>query len=152
MGDKAGSAAFFAQAARYYWTFYGQLAAGQAGLSEIRLGADPAVSEADSGRFEASELVQAARILAQLGERDLVRVFVLYADDGLTAPADFVQLVDLARANNDPDLTLRVVRTAAQKGVAMPTRGYPLRAAPDVATSAEPALILAITRQAAEAS
>lgn len=42
---------------------------------------------------------------------------------------------------------MRTVRRLAQKGFILFERGYPLRATPDVPTSAEPAFILAITRQ-----
>lgn len=147
LGDRPNAKAYYAQAARYPWTFYGQLAAGQDDQAVLKLDADPAVTPADRAHFNGLELVQAAGILADLGEHDLLRTFVLFTDDSLTSPADFAQLADLAKAAGDQDLALRVARTAAQRGVIMPVRGYPVRAPPDVTTSAEPALILAITRQ-----
>lgn len=148
MGDRSGAQAFYAAGAKFYWTFYGQLAAERAGLAQIRLDADPVVTAQDRSRFEANELVQAARMLAAAGEIDLFNAFVLYIDDTLTSPADFAQLVDLAKTYGRQDLVMRVVRAAAQKGIVLPERGYPVRPAePFAVAAAEPALVFGVTRQ-----
>jgi soluble lytic murein transglycosylase-like protein len=60
------------------------------------------------------------------GARDQVRVFVLYIDDQLPSAEEEALLVDLASGYGDPDLAMRAVRTAAQRGFTLPERGYPL--------------------------
>jgi soluble lytic murein transglycosylase len=146
MNDPDGAQAFYRQGAKYAWTFYGQLAAEKAGIP-IVLGVDPQITPLDRSRFDGRETVQAARILAEIGEKDLFRVFVLSIDDNLPTPGEYELLVDMARSYGDLDLGMRVVRTAAQKGYLLPDRGYPLRTPPQVASSAETALIFGITRQ-----
>ena len=146
MGDKAGAQTFYAQGARYFTSFYGQLAAGKAGIKQISLDRDPVPSPADRARFEGREQIQAARILAEAGERDLFRAFVLAIDDTLPNAEEAALLIDLAKGYGDQDLAMRVVRASATRGFILFERGYPLRTPPG-GGSAEPALILAITRQ-----
>ena len=146
MKDPAGAQSYYAQGARFFTTFYGQLAAEKAGVTEISLGRDPAITSADRARFEGREQVQAARLLAEAGEKDLFRGMVLFLDDTLPNAEESGLLVDLARSYGDQDLAMRVVRASATRGFILPERGYPLRTPPQ-GGSAEPALILGIVRQ-----
>lgn len=146
-GDEAAAQAWYQQGARHIGAFYGQLAAERAGLRTLTLPAEPPPTEADRQRFESYPLVQAARRLAEAGESALFRAFVMHLDDQLTLPADFALLVDLARNQGMQDLSMHVARTAAQKGVILPERAYPVRPVPAVPGQPDPAFVLAITRQ-----
>ncbi len=145
-GDEEAAMDFSADGARFSSSFYGQLAAERAGVDKIKLGHDPAPSAADRARFNGRELVQAVRMLSQAGQRDLVRSFVLVTAETLPKGEESALLVDLAQSLGDQDLAMRVVRTSAQRGFLLPERGYPIRT-PPIASSAEPAFILSITRQ-----
>ena len=148
LGDEIAAKDFYAQAANYSTTFYGQLAAEQAGLGEFSIGRDPVPTADDKARFEGRETVQAARLLASLGEDNLFRSFVLSIDDTLPNAEEYALLVDLARSWGDQDLSMRVVRVAAQHGYVLPERGYPLAATPTRdAGSPELALVYGIIRQ-----
>lgn len=125
-GDLIAAQAFYSEGARYITTFYGQLAAEKAGLKELRLEPDPVITAADRARFYGREQVRAARILADIGARDLFRSLVLYIDDMLPTAQESALLVDLARGYGDQDLAMRAVRTAAQRGFILTERGYPL--------------------------
>ena len=125
-GDPIAAQAFYSEGARHITTFYGQLAAEKAGLTEIRLDRDPVITQADRARFHGRELVRAARMLADIGARDQFRAMVLYIDDNLPNAEESALLVDLARGYGDQDLGMRAVRTAAQRGFILPERGYPL--------------------------
>ena len=125
-GDQIGAKSFYSEGARHITTFYGQLAAEKAGLTELRLDKDPIVTQADRTRFEGRELVRAVRMMAQIGARDQFRVFALYIDDVLPNAEETALLVDLARGYGDQDTAMRAVRTAAQRGFILPERGYPL--------------------------
>ena len=146
-GDSAAAQGFYAAGAHFQTAFYGQLAAEKAGIHTISLGDDPRVTAADRKAFEAGDLIRATRLLAELGERDLFRSFVLsIADNPADAPS-CAQLVDLARSYGDQDLAMRAVRSCAQHGFVLPERGYPLRAAPIAPEAAEAAMVFGITRQ-----
>jgi len=146
-GDQVQAVAFYSEAGRYYTTFYGQLAAEKAGQQQISLGRDPVPTAADMARFEGRDVVRAIRILSGMDEHDLYRNFVLAAAEDMPTPEEYALLVDLARNYGDQDLSMRVVRAAAQHGVILPERGYPLRGTSLLAGTAEPAIVFSLTRQ-----
>ncbi len=144
-GDKVSSAAFYERAAHFNTTFYGMLAAEKVG-QRLTLPPDPEITAQARATFEGRDAVQATRLLFDYGQRELFRVFVLNLDDILPTAEDEAQLVDLARNYGDMDTSMRAARAAAQRGFVLPQRAYPVRNAPD-GGAAEPALVLAITRQ-----
>ncbi|WP_293375161.1 lytic transglycosylase domain-containing protein [Phenylobacterium sp.] len=144
-GDKAAADAFYGQAAQYSTTFYGMLASEKIGR-RLTLASDPIITPQARSAFEDSDPIAATRLLYDYGERDLYKVFVLNLDDIQTTVEDEAQLVDLARGYGDMELSMKVARAAAQHGFILPQRAYPMREAPD-GGAAEPALVLAITRQ-----
>jgi soluble lytic murein transglycosylase len=146
-GDQAAAKAYYSEGGKYYTAFYGQLAAEKAGVTQIVLPKDPVPSADDRARFENRDLVRASRMLADSGERDLFRAFVLVVDDNLPNVEELALLVDMARLYGDQDLSMRVVRAGAQRGLYLTERGYPLRQPPAVYGAPEPALVHAIIRQ-----
>lgn len=145
-GERQASQAFYRQAARYNTVFYGLLAAEKTD-GMLRLEPDPPITHAERARFESQDLVRAMRILQQMGERNLYRVFALHYDDISESRADIALLVDMTRAYGDQDASMKVVRGAAQRGYILTERGYPLRAFARSPDMPEMALILGITRQ-----
>jgi soluble lytic murein transglycosylase len=145
-GDKAASADFYARAAQYYSCFYGMLAAEKLG-QRLTLPGDPVITPQARATFEGREAVQATRLLFDYGQRDLFRSFVLSLDDILPTVEDEAQLIDLARNYGEMDVSMRAGRAAAQRGFILPQRAYPIRNLPEIGGAAEPALVLAITRQ-----
>ncbi|MFZ5670480.1 MAG: lytic transglycosylase domain-containing protein [Pseudomonadota bacterium] len=147
MGDQAAAQAFYAKGAQYITVFYGQLAAEKAGIKSIALPRDPEITQADRARFEGRELVRALRVLYESGAKDTFRVFALHVDDTLPTAAECALLVDLARGYGDQDTGMRAVRTAAQRGMILPERGYPFLPIPYVPGAAESAFVHSISRQ-----
>lgn len=146
-GDAAAAQGFYQRGSKYPTSFYGQLAAEKAGVTTLTLGKDPIPTDADRARFDRRSLVRAARMLAESGERDLFRTFVLTIDDTLPSAEEIALLVDLARYYGDQDLAMRVVRAGAQRGFILVERGYPVVNVPQSPGSAEPAFALSIARQ-----
>jgi len=146
-GEDAAAQRYWSEGAKYYTAFYGQLSAQKIGQNSIVLPSDPTITASDRARFEGRDLVRAARMLADAGETDLFRVFVLAADDTLPSAEELALLVDMARLYGDQDLAMRVVRTGAVRGLYLPERGYPVRNVPQDSGAPEPALIHAIVRQ-----
>lgn len=146
-GDEVGAQIFYEQAARFYTTFYGQLAAAKNGKKDLVLGKDPEITAADRARFEARDSVKAVRLFARLGQKDAVRTFVTGLSEALPNAVEEAQLFDLAHDLGEQDLAMRVVRNAAKRGIILPERGYPVRQPPQLADSAETPLVLGVTRQ-----
>jgi soluble lytic murein transglycosylase len=146
-GDVVAAQLFYEGAARYYTTFYGQLAATKGGKRDLVLGHDPQITSADLARFEARDAVRAIRLFARAANKDAVRTFVIGLSESLPSAVDEAMLVDLARGYGEQELSMRVVRNAAKRGFILPERGYPIRTPPLGADSAEAPLVLSITRQ-----
>lgn len=144
--DARAAEDFYAQGARHQTTFYGQLAAEKLGLP-LTLPSDPTLTDADRARFEGRDVVQAARLFADTGQKDLFRVFALHLDDVVPTTQEAALLVDMIRGYGEQDTSMRAVRAAAQRGLILADRGYPYRSPPQVAGGPEPALVLGITRQ-----
>ena len=144
-GDKTAATDFYTRAAKHSTTFYGMLGAEKIG-QRLTLPADTTITPDAKSRFEGRDSIQATRLLFDYGQRELFRTFVLNLDDILPTAEDEAQLIDLARNYGEMDTSMRAARAAAQRGFILPQRAYPMHSAPD-GGAAEPALILAITRQ-----
>ncbi len=146
-GDAAGARDFYQAGARHIQTFYGQLAAEEAGMTMLTLPADPAITDGDRERFNADEVVRATRILGEVGEQGLMRVFAYHLDDRLPQATDLAQLMDMVLAYGDRFGSMMVGRAASQRGFLLPDRQYPIRIPPQVPGAAPLPFTLAITRQ-----
>jgi soluble lytic murein transglycosylase len=147
MGQASAAKAMYERGAAFNTSFYGQLAAEKAGLTELALPRDPTPTAADRARFEGRELVRAARMLQSAGERDLYRSFVLAIDDTLPNAEEYVLLIDMARNNGDQDLSMRVARVAAQRGYVLADRAYPMLSSIIPEAGPEKAFVFSLIRQ-----
>jgi soluble lytic murein transglycosylase len=146
LGDPIAAQTYYGRGARYYTTFYGQMAAAKAGMTEIDLGRDPVPTAEDRRNFEADELVTASRLLYQAGARDLYRSMLVASVASLPRLVDIAQLIDMANDTGQGDLSMRLARLAAQRGLILPERGFPVRRPPE-SSPVEAALVLGIIRQ-----
>ena len=146
-GDTATAHQRYLEGAEHIQTFYGQLAAEKAGITTLTLPADPVPTEADIARFEADEVVHAARILGETGETSLFRVFAYHLDNTLPGAVDLALLMDMSRGYGEGFTAMMVGRAASQRGYLMPHRQYPMQIPPVVAGAAPLEFTLAITRQ-----
>ena len=146
VGDRTAADDFYAQGAEHLTTFYGQLAAEKLGRP-LAIAHDPVPTDAERAAFEGRDAVQAMRLLADQGQRDLFRVFALHLDDTLPTLVDAALLVDTIRSYGDQDTSMKAARAAAQRGLILFDRAYPFRTPPNVQNAPEPALVLAVTRQ-----
>ena len=147
VGDPVAAQLFYGQAARYFTTFYGQLAAVRSGAPVLTLGRDPEITAADRASFQAREPVRAMRLLTEIGARDTLKVFAADLADTLPTGADEALLVDLVRGTGDQEASMRVVRNAAKRGFILPERGYPVVSAPRGLDAPDPAFVLGVVRQ-----
>ena len=144
--DRVAADAFYDQAAQHGTTFYGQLAAEKLGRRLI-LPRDPVPTAADRAAFEGQDALQAMRLLADQGQRDLFRAFALHLDDTVPTTVEAAMLIDAIRDYGDQDTSMKAARAAATRGLILADRAYPLRTPPSVQGAPEPALVLGVTRQ-----
>jgi soluble lytic murein transglycosylase len=144
-GDRTAAARHFAAAAKHGTTYYGQLAAARSGgRVDLRSADVPADREA-AAAFEKDSRVRAARMLTQIGAKDLVRPFV----DRLTAEAGthhaYRLVAELGASLQRPDLSVRAARKAQIDGILLAEFAYPV--IPLRNGTPEQALVHAIARQ-----
>jgi soluble lytic murein transglycosylase len=145
---------FLARAARFNFTYYGQLAAVRAD-SNATLSLPPTsrVSDEARTRFENRELVRALRLMAEVGARSDFESIAFYLDDALEDPQEIELLAQMAREQAYPRTALRSAKAGLFRNVVAVDAAYPLLDLPPAVQSRsrpEPALVLAIIRQESE--
>ncbi|MGG5808136.1 transglycosylase SLT domain-containing protein [Falsiroseomonas sp. CW058] len=151
-GQDGAARARFATAAAFPTAFYGQLASLALGETPAQLAARinaAALPEPPAevvNRFGARELARAVVTLADLGQSDRARVFLLRMEDLSPDAADRWLIARLAVFIGRRDHAVWVARRSGADGVVLLEDGWPTPF-PTPADGAEPALVNAITRQ-----
>lgn len=137
---------WYARAAGFGQTFYGQLAARKLPGGATRLPTDPVASDADREQLGGRELVTMARYLGQAGDFERTRPFLLRLARLVSAPGETALLAQLAVELKRPDVALTIARRATQNGVTLFDTAFPVV---DLGAtgSIERALALAVSRQ-----
>jgi soluble lytic murein transglycosylase len=146
-GQKQLAATWYGNAAEHSTTYYGQLAAARLGAeAPPRATPEPKPKPEETAAFEKREIVRAARMLAEIGETDRLKSFVLRLSELAKSPAEHVQAAILAEQIGRLDLSVAVAKRAGYAGVPLMLHGYPIVSMPDVGYAERP-LVLAMTRQ-----
>lgn len=137
---------WYARAAGFGQTFYGQLAARKLPGTSAQLPSDPVASATDRQALGGRELVTVARYLGQAGAYERAGPFLLRLARMVTAPGETALLAQLAVELKRPDVALTIARRGAVNGVTLFDASFPVV---DLGStgSIERALALALTRQ-----
>ena len=144
---------WFAVGAEHRATFYGQLSAHELGDdAPPKPTPERRPTDTEQARFDAQEMVRAARLFLAAGDRPRAMNFLMALSDEAKKPIDFAMLAALAESHGRVDLAIAVARRATEAGMPLLVHGYPVTtvpgaATPGVAGTAERPLILAIVRQ-----
>jgi soluble lytic murein transglycosylase len=153
LGRENDARTFLSEAARYPFTYYGQLAAARLGGAMLDLPGATRISDATRARFESRELVRALRLIADIGDRADFESIAFYLDDALDDPDEIEALAEMARARGYARTALRSAKAGLFRNVVAANAAYPILDLPPGATlpgRAEPAFTLAIIRQESE--
>lgn len=126
-GQTVQANSYFEQAAAYPELFYGQLALERLGRP-VPAPATALVqpTPADRAAFEQRDLVQATRLLGQMGAWEDQSVFVRALAESASTPIERALASDLSRQIGRPDLAVWVARNARNDGSPFYTRaGWP---------------------------
>jgi soluble lytic murein transglycosylase len=141
------AAKWYAAGADHMATFYGQLAAHELGHdAPPRPLPEPVPDAAELAQFNNNEVVRAARLFFELGDRDYAKHFLLHMADNAKTPTMFAMLANLAETSGRIDLAIAVAKRAIEAGTPLMIHGYPVTDLPSGGT-AERSLLFAITRQ-----
>jgi soluble lytic murein transglycosylase len=134
-------------------TFYGQLALTHMSTEPVlQLTAALPDLAAVQPAFQLDDRVRAMRVLADLGQRTLLRVFAFSIANETENGGYFSLLADLMSRYGDRTAALRIAKLASYKDVVLLPYLDPLVELPAAPSGAnvEPALILGLTRQESE--
>lgn len=153
-GDLASAWQHYRSAADAPETFYGQLALARI-AAEPRLHLKDQSIDASTSRmdFEHEGLTRAIRVLADLGEESLLRLFAVH-DVGVYGDPKHVKLLaeDLVRMGFK-EVAVRVAKEASYSGISLLAYSHPVIAVPSYSGPGIPpdaALVLGIIRQETE--
>lgn len=142
---KAGK--WYTAAAGFKTTYYGQLASRQLGLTPtVPLAGTPVPNAAARAAFAARDLVQAIRVLGELGEGKLQKRFFSRLSAISLSESEYALGAELANRQGRPDLAMRTAKDAVADGILLLDHLFPFPPLP-AGSSPEQALVLAVVRQ-----
>ncbi len=151
MGDSDSATLWYAQAAYYPGTFYGQLAAARIGGAKALLFADERRTgeETANAVIAGHEMFAVIRLLNFLGQDRMAGVFTRRLVEISKGPADHALIDRLAHSLGRHDLAVRAAKQATRDGYISNARIFPLVDLPFAYANGklEHALVLALTRQ-----
>jgi soluble lytic murein transglycosylase len=154
LGQRDEAESLLDQAARFNFTYYGQLAATRGSRTAMLSLPDTSrVSDEARARFENRELVRALRLMAQVGAQRDFESIAFYLDDTLDDPQEIELLAQMAREQSYYRTALRSAKAGLFRNVVATSAAYPLIELPSTVRAGgrpEPALVLAIIRQESE--
>ena len=143
--DKAKD--WYKQAAVHSTTYYGQLAAAKLDRDkQWPLPSDPLPTEQDIENFNGNELAKIVQMLAEIGQSDHIRAFVVRLSDIAETPGQRSLAAALAARHDRHDIAVVVARRSDRSGVTLASSGWPMPPLP-FTTNPEKALVLALIRQ-----
>lgn len=144
----AKSAEYYALAAQFPSTFYGQLASARLGRKSLNIDY-PSPSQADRVRFAQREAVQAIRKLEDAGFEWRADILYRALAAEIDSPGELAILAAMAERRGDHRVSLQVGKIAWNRGLDVAALAYPLGAVPasaNIAGSGK-ALAYSIARQ-----
>lgn len=147
-GGPGKSDEYFANAARYPGTFYGQLAAARLGRSALNV-AYPSPTPEDRARLEDREAVRAIERLEAAGHGWRAESLYRALAEDLTDPGELAILSARAEKAGNHQLSLQIGKIAFGRGIDVAALAFPLGVIPTDAniSGAGKALAYAIARQ-----
>jgi len=137
-------------ATQYPMTFYGQLAMTRLDKPvPLTLPASPTPTPRSAKGFSSHEIVQATKLWAAMGDKRMLRRFILHASELAATPGQHQLVGTLANSLDRIDLGVATAKIAVRKGVFLAETGYPIIALP-TRSGPESALLLAVVRQESE--
>ncbi len=147
MGSPEVARRWLAVAAAQGTTYYGQIAAASLHSAvQVQFPPEPQPSEPDVEAFDRLELVRAARMLAEIGQDDLAKLFLVKVAAGAKTAIEQKLVATLAEGIGALDVGVAAAKRAGRDDVPLLAEGYPLLRFQQKA-GVEPSLVLAIARQ-----
>jgi len=153
-GDMAKAVAAYRGAATMPDTFYGQMALARIDASPtVHLNETAADTAGVADAAEADDLTKAIRVLGDLGQENILRLFALKAYDLHPDAARAKYLMQILTDMGFREIAVRVAKSASYAGTTFQNFLYPVIPVPSYAgpgAAPEPAFVLGLIRQETE--
>ncbi len=140
------AASAYERAAQHGHTYYGQLAAKRLPNRAPAMPSDPQATPAERDGIEKREIVTIARWLAQTGDDERARPFLLRVGRIAQSAGELALSAAFAIEAGRPDIAVSISRRAVESGVALYEAAFPVVDMGGTG-SIERALVLGLTRQ-----
>jgi soluble lytic murein transglycosylase len=150
LGQNAQAKAFYEMAGQYIATYYGQLARARLGLKELGLRPPPSFTSQEMSVLSNLEVVRAAAILYELGERDMLASIYAELGESATDLAGMAMLGELAAKHRDGRAMVLLGKAAYARGLPLEHYAYPTVGLPDyrpIGPPVDPAVVYSVARQ-----
>jgi soluble lytic murein transglycosylase len=147
LGNDAAARVAYERAAEFGTVYYGQLARSELGMKSVELRETPDWTEAEP-LFEAREVVQAIRLLANNGHKEMALPLLRGFASRLTDGAEMLLASRLAESLGSHNLAISIADTAERRGIPLDTLSFPNDVLPSTKlASTDHAAVYAVTRQ-----
>ncbi|MEE8517070.1 MAG: lytic transglycosylase domain-containing protein [Alphaproteobacteria bacterium] len=147
-GQKKQAQEWYANAARQFTSFYGQLATVKLSHEDRPpIPEDPRPDQAQAEAFADDELVKAANLIGAIDDKKLLRHFIIHLNGRAKSPAEHALVASLALAHNRRDIAVKVAKRSLRRGVSLMDAAYPTLALAESRNGPEAELLLGLLRQ-----
>jgi soluble lytic murein transglycosylase len=153
LNDTGSALSHYRQAAAYPETFYGQIALAHTDATPMLHLNDTVVEAAAPSELETAPLMDAIKVLADLGQAASLRAFIDRDVEVYSSPRHVKRLMMLLVEWGYPEIAVRLAKSASYAGSAMPAFTHPVIALPPYAgpgMAPEAPLVLGLIRQETE--
>jgi soluble lytic murein transglycosylase len=150
MGRNNEARGLYQTAAQFSAAYYGQIARGRLGMTEMALRQPPQLSQAERAALRNVDIVRAVEILYAINERDLVTTMAADLGDRPIEVGVLTVIGELAARAHDARAMLYLGRTAMARGFPLEHFAFPDVGIPQVTPigpEIDRAMVYAITRQ-----
>ncbi len=147
-GQKKLAQEWYANGARQFTRFYGQLAAARLDHKDRpAIPEDPHPDQAQTQAFANDELVKAANLIGAIDDKNLLRRFIFHLNRRAKSPGEHALVASLALAHNRRDIAVKAAKRSLRRGVSLIGAAYPTVALPQSNAGPETELLLGLLRQ-----
>lgn len=124
-GEKQNAKKFYEQAAKYSFTFYGQVANIELNKANLVLPSIPVITFEERKNIENKEIIKAIRLLVKYNKNKLAVIYSKAAIKGNKNPAEIFIIANIIKATNNTNHMVEVAKIAAQNNIFIPDCAFP---------------------------
>jgi len=123
--DKQTAKKFYEQAAKFSFTFYGQVANIELNKTNLVLPPIPVITAEERKNIENKDIIKAIRLLVKYNKNNLAVTYSKAAIRNNKNPAEILVVANIIKATNNTNYMVEVAKVAAQNNIFIPDYAFP---------------------------